>query len=115
MAVVSLPANAMLTAMVVTRVSVMNSGWLVLAWMNLDRRSGCVDGNEVVVSVEEGSFRKRSRMRSWAKRATGKVASMSPYVDASRYSGFLRNSRSSIGICPIFRVSVNPSYFYRKS
>ena len=65
MAVVSLPANAMLTAMVTTSESVINSGRSFLAWMNLDRRSGCVGGNDVVpIGRRVGSFGKRSRMRS---------------------------------------------------
>lgn len=108
MAVVSLPANAMLTAMVVTSESVMKFGWSVLAWINFDRRSGCVCGNgDVLVGSEECSFSKRSRMRSWANRATGKVTSIRPYVEARRYIGFLRNRRSKIGICPIYVVSVD--------
>lgn len=41
MAVVSEPAKAMETAMVITRESVMNSGRSILACMNLERRSGC--------------------------------------------------------------------------
>lgn len=60
MAVVSLPAKAIETAIVVTSVEVMNSGRAVLASMNFDRRSGCcwVVGREVVGRIslvfEEG-------------------------------------------------------------
>ena len=106
MAVVSEPANAILTAIVVTRESFMNSGWSSFALMNLESRSGClgvsgsVEGRSVgVVSFKEG---KRSAMRALANRATGNVTSMKPYLERRRYRGFFWKIKSRIGICPIY-------------
>lgn len=45
---------------------------------------------------------KRSAMRCAAKRATGKVASIKPYLAARRYKGFLRKIKSRTGSCPIY-------------
>ncbi len=89
MAVVSEPAKAMLTAMVVTRESSMKSGWSCFARMNLERRSGflavrgLVDG-EMVDVVGFWRDGKRSVMQDFANRATGKVTSMRPYLDRRR-------------------------------
>ena len=83
--------------MVITKLSVMNSGLSVRACMNLERRSGgcvalvlgfcgSVEGRMVVVVVdldeEEGG--KRSAMRAWANFATAKVESRRPYFERRR-------------------------------
>jgi hypothetical protein len=83
------------TAIVITKLSVMNSGRSVLACMNFESRSGgcvavfvfggSVEGRIVVVGgedLEEGG--KRSAMRSWANFATAKVESRRPYFERRR-------------------------------
>ena len=80
------------TAIVTTKLSVMNSGLSVFAWMNFESKSGgCVAAVVFGGSVEgrmegvdlsmEG---KRSAMRAWANFVTGKVESKRPYLERRR-------------------------------
>ena len=84
---VSDPANAIDTAMVLTRESVINSGLSCFACTNFESKSGFEPS---VVDVGKGgveeslSFGYRSDMRSWAKRATGEVTSMRPHLERRR-------------------------------
>ena len=71
-------------AMVVTRESFMKFGWSSLAWMNLERRSGClgvrgsVERRMLLGVLDFFNEGNRSAIRALANRATGKVASTRP-------------------------------------
>lgn len=84
---VSDPANAIETAIVTTKESVINSGLSCLACTNFESKSGFELGvGDLVEGTMEESldFGYRSAIRSWAKRATGKVASIRPHLERKR-------------------------------